>query len=186
MNSRSQLPAHPGEILSDWIRGKQMSTDDTASLLGVSATQLNRVLSGKECLSPTLAVRLEHIDWGTAESWSGTQTVWDIVQARKCLSLPAKTANTHPRRIIDLGSNIYSKADRRPRALYRPRCMPNNNQGTVPALRRRKTSRIRVGYAHKRDRREKRSDLATRQTNRQSDQPRKRVRHAINPTNFSA
>ena len=33
---------------------------------------------------------------------------------------------------------------------------------------------------------EKRSDLATRQINRQSDQPRKRVRHAVNPTNFSA
>ena len=31
----------------------------------------------------------------------------------------------------------------------------------VPAHRRRKTSRIRVGYAHKRDRCEKRSDLAT-------------------------
>ena len=36
------------------------------------------------------------------------------------------------------------------------------------------------------DRCEKRSDLATRQINRQSDQPRKRVRHAVNPTNFSA
>ena len=76
--------------------------------------------------------------------------------------------------------SMGSRADRR-RTLE-----PINTRGMVPALRRRKTSRIRVGYAHKRDRCEKRSDLATRQTNRQSDQPRKRVRHAVNPTNFSA
>ena len=76
--------------------------------------------------------------------------------------------------------SMGSRADRR-RTLE-----PINTRGMVPALRRRKTSRIRVGYAHKRDRCEKRSDLATRQTNRQSDQPGKRVRHAVNPTNFSA
>ena len=76
--------------------------------------------------------------------------------------------------------SMGSHADRR-RTLE-----PINTRGMVPALRRRKTSRIRVGYAHKRDRCEKRSDLATRQTNRQSDQPGKRVRHTVNPTNFSA
>ena len=99
-----------------------MSIADTASLLGVSASQLNRVLSGKAPLSPTMAVRLEHIDWGTAESWSGTQTVWDIAQARQSLSLPAKAADTHPRRTIDLGFNIYHKVERPPRSSYRPRC----------------------------------------------------------------
>ena len=76
--------------------------------------------------------------------------------------------------------SMGSRADRR------QTLEPINTRGMVPALRRRKTSRIRVGYAHKRDRCEKRSDLATRQTNRQSDQPGKRVRHAVNPTNFSA
>ena len=122
MHSRSQLPTHPGEILRDWMRGKQMSSADTASLLCVSPTQLNRILSGKARLSPTLAVRLEHIDWGIAESWSCTQTVWDIPQARQRLSLPAKAADTYPRRTIDLRFNTYQKDERRPKPLYRPRC----------------------------------------------------------------
>ena len=76
---------------------------------------------------------------------------------------PGATKFLQQRQIVKPGRWARSKRDR----------------GTVPAHRRQKTSRIRVGYAHKRDRCEKRSGPATRQTNRQSDQPRKQVRHAL-------
>ena len=36
----SLLPAHPGEVLRDWMRGNHMTIVATADLLGVSASQL--------------------------------------------------------------------------------------------------------------------------------------------------
>ena len=50
-----RLPAHPGEVLRDWMRGNRKTITETAVLLGVSTSQLNRVLAGRVRLSATLA-----------------------------------------------------------------------------------------------------------------------------------
>ena len=71
-NVNLQLPAHPGEVLREWMRGNNKTIAETAALLGVllaSTSQLNRVLAGKVRLSATLAVRLENLGWSTAEVW---------------------------------------------------------------------------------------------------------------------
>ena len=78
-----QLPAHPGEVLREWIRGNGKTIAETAELLGASTSQLNRVLAGKVRLSATLAVRLERLGWSTAEVWSRMQAAWEVALARR-------------------------------------------------------------------------------------------------------
>ena len=78
-----QLPAHPGEVLREWIRGNGKTIAETAELLGASTSQLNRVLAGKVRLSATLAVRLERLGWSTAEVWARMQAAWEVAQARR-------------------------------------------------------------------------------------------------------
>ena len=123
MKMHTQHPTHPGEILREWISGKRMSIADTASLLDVSTDELNSILSREARLSPAQAVRLEGIGWGNAEGWSGTQTLWDIAQARQELSVPPKATDIHPaRRTVDLGFDIRLDVPGRPKPMYRPRC----------------------------------------------------------------
>ena len=123
MKMQTQHPTHPGEILREWITGKRMSIADTASLLDVSTDELNSILSREARLSPAQAVRLEGIGWGNAESWSGTQTIWDIAHARQELSVPPTATDMHPsRRTVDLGFDICLDVPGRPRPMYRPPC----------------------------------------------------------------
>ena len=81
--SNLQLPAHPGEVLREWMRGNDKTIAETAAQLGASTSQLNRVLAGKVRLSATLAVRLENIGWSTAEVWSRMQAAWEVAEARR-------------------------------------------------------------------------------------------------------
>ncbi len=82
-NPKLQLPAHPGEVLREWMRGNDKTIAETAALLGASTSQLNRVLAGKVRLSATLAVRLENLGWSTAEVWSRMQAAWEVAEARR-------------------------------------------------------------------------------------------------------
>lgn len=82
-NPNLQLPAHPGEVLREWMRGNDKTIAETAALLGASTSQLNRVLAGKVRLSATLAVRLENLGWSTAEVWSRMQAAWEVAEARR-------------------------------------------------------------------------------------------------------
>ena len=123
MKMQPQHPTHPGEILREWITGKRMSIADTALLLDVSTDELNSILSREARLSPAQAVRLEGIGWGNAESWSGTQTIWDIAHARQELSVPPTATDIHPsHRTVDLGFDIRLEVPGRPRPMYRPPC----------------------------------------------------------------
>ena len=122
MKMQTRHPTHPGEILREWITGKRMSIADTASLLDVSTDELNLILSCEARLPPTLAVRLEGIGWDKAESWSGTQTIWDIAQARQELSVPPTATDNPSRRRVDFGFDIRLDVPGGPRPMYRPRC----------------------------------------------------------------
>ena len=84
-NPDLRLPAHPGEVLRDFIRGNGKTIAETAAMLGASTSQLSRVLAGKVRLSAALAVRLEGIGWSTAEVWSRMQAAWEVAEARRQL-----------------------------------------------------------------------------------------------------
>lgn len=122
MNNQTKLPHHPSEFLQDWMDGKRMSVTDTAPLLHISADELELTLSGKAPILPTLALRLEEIGWSDAESWIGTQAIWEIAQTRQKLGLPVKPAIHYTQRSYDLGFDVSVQASARPHLRYRPRC----------------------------------------------------------------
>ena len=122
MNNRTKLPHHPGEFLRDWMDGKRMSAIDAASLFHISTDELHLILSGKAPVLPTLAIRLEEIGWSDAESWIGTQAIWEIAQTRQQLGLPVKPPTHYTRRSHDFGFDVSIQADTRPQLRYRPRC----------------------------------------------------------------
>ena len=114
---------HPGKLLREWMERKRLSVVETASLLEVSTDELSSVLSFRAPLLPALAVRLEAVGWGSAESWAGAQALWDIAEARHRFGVPTKKDDPelNRRRILDLGFDIRMDVPSRAGPTYRPR-----------------------------------------------------------------
>ena len=55
--SRMFDPAHPGEILREFIQ-EDMTVMETASRLGISRVALSRILNGKSGISAEMAIRI--------------------------------------------------------------------------------------------------------------------------------
>jgi addiction module HigA family antidote len=75
-------PAHPGELLREWIP-PGMTVTCAAEALGCSRVTLSRVLNGSAGVSAEMAVRLSH--WlGTREDlWLDLQNQYDLAQICK-------------------------------------------------------------------------------------------------------
>lgn len=89
-------PHHPGAAIANACIGPEAvphggaaSVSAAAELLGVDRKTLSRVIHGHRAISPDLAVRLESVGWGSAESWLWRQARYDLVQARKRLAAAA-------------------------------------------------------------------------------------------------
>ena len=59
-------PAHPGEVLREWLP-QQMTIERVAEQLHVSRTALSKVLNGKSGITASMAIRLS--------TWLGTSPV---------------------------------------------------------------------------------------------------------------
>jgi len=77
------FPAHPGEVLRDWIDGHKVTVTETARRVGMSRAALNRVLSGRGAMGPRLAVALEDMGWSDAAVWMGMQAQWEIARVKR-------------------------------------------------------------------------------------------------------
>ena len=90
-------PQHPGGLLK---RGYLDAFEDypgmtvgaAAEKIGVSRVNLSRVLNERGPITLDLAMKLEAVGWGTADSWLGKQLKFDIAQARKRLNRPLAEA----------------------------------------------------------------------------------------------
>lgn len=80
--NRMHNPAHPGEVLREWLP-EGMTVTQAAQDLQVSRVTLSKVLNGKAGVTAGMALRLSA--WlGTApDSWLGMQSQYDLWQARK-------------------------------------------------------------------------------------------------------
>jgi antitoxin HigA-1 len=79
-------PAHPGEVLRQWLP-EGMRIEDAAEQLHISRTTLSKVLNAKSGLTAPMALRLASWLGTTPDLWLGMQLQWDLRQARK-LRLP--------------------------------------------------------------------------------------------------
>ncbi len=68
---RMKNPPHPGAVvLHDCIEPLGLTITDAAAALQVTRTTLSELVNGKRGISPEVAVRLEQVFGGSAESGS--------------------------------------------------------------------------------------------------------------------
>ena len=81
-------PPHLGEILSSiYLEPNSVSGRDLASKLGVSASTLNRILTGKSAISPEMALRLSKCLGRSPESWLAMPHGYDLWLAKRSTDL---------------------------------------------------------------------------------------------------
>ncbi|WIM05596.1 MAG: HigA family addiction module antitoxin [Candidatus Nitricoxidivorans perseverans] len=78
--SRMHNPAHPGEVLREFIP-EGMTVTETAQRLGVSRVMLSRVLNGRSAMTADMAIRVGLLTRTTPESWLSNQVQWDLWQS---------------------------------------------------------------------------------------------------------
>lgn len=87
---RGLAPSHPGVHLADALDGLKtevgVSRTAVAERIGVGRRTLYDVIEGKSALSAELAVRLEALGLGSAQSWMGLQAAYDLWAARVALA----------------------------------------------------------------------------------------------------
>ena len=86
-------PPHPGaHVRMDCLEPLELTVTAAAKALGVTRQTLNNLVNEKSGISPEMAVRLEKMDWGTADGWMRLQMNYDLSQVRK----KEDTLTVHP------------------------------------------------------------------------------------------
>ena len=80
--SRMHSPAHPGEVLREWLP-EGMTVTKAAKELQVSRVTLSKVLNGKSGVTAGMALRLSAWLGTSPDVWLGMQTQWDLWQAKQ-------------------------------------------------------------------------------------------------------
>lgn len=81
-------PPHPGEFIADvYLAPNGVTGRELASKLGVSASTLNRILTGKSGVSPEMALRLSKCLGRSPESWLAMQQNFDLWHVKRRLDL---------------------------------------------------------------------------------------------------
>lgn len=80
--SRMHNPAHPGQVLREWLPDG-MTVTRAADELQISRVMLSKVLNGKAGMSAGMALRLAAWLGTTPDLWLGMQTQWDLWQAEQ-------------------------------------------------------------------------------------------------------
>ncbi len=80
--SRMHDPAHPGEVLKEWIP-EGMTVTAAAEQLGVSRVTLSKILNGKAGISAEMALRLSAWLGTSPEVWLEMQSARDLWEAEQ-------------------------------------------------------------------------------------------------------
>jgi addiction module HigA family antidote len=76
-------PPHPGSVvLHDCIEPLGLTITDAAAALQVTRTTLSELVNGKRGISPEMALRLEQVFGGSAESWLVQQVQHDLARIK--------------------------------------------------------------------------------------------------------
>ncbi|MBL9095682.1 MAG: HigA family addiction module antidote protein [Alphaproteobacteria bacterium] len=80
---RMKNPPHPGQVvLHDCIEPLGLTITAAAAALRVTRTTLSELVNGKRGISPEMAVRLEQVFGGSAESWLVQQVQYDLARLK--------------------------------------------------------------------------------------------------------
>ncbi|ERK09429.1 HigA protein (antitoxin to HigB) [Pantoea sp. AS-PWVM4] len=98
------IPPHPGGLITEYIEDNNIGLRVLAKELGVSASALSKVASGKASVSPEMAVRLEAGLGIAARLWLSMQAACDLHKARETTDVSG--VHLHP------GMNVGSAPHR--------------------------------------------------------------------------
>ena len=85
---RMHNPPHPGEVIRELcLEPLEISVTAAARALGVTRKALSELLNGRSGVSPAMALRLAKAFDTTAESWLNLQQQYDLLQARRTVSV---------------------------------------------------------------------------------------------------
>lgn len=87
--SRMHNPAHPGEVLREWIP-EGMTITTAAEQLGISRVMLSKILNSKAGVTADMALRLSSWLGTSPEVWIDMQTARDLWLARQRGAPPVK------------------------------------------------------------------------------------------------
>lgn len=77
-------PPHPGTVvLEECIEPLRLSITGAAAAVGVTRNTLSELVNGRRGISPEMAVRLERVFGGSAESWLVQQAQYDLAHVRR-------------------------------------------------------------------------------------------------------
>lgn len=83
-------PPHPGEFITAvYLEPNGISGRELSAKLGVSASTLNRILTGKSGVTPEMALRLSKCLGRSPESWLALQHGHDLWKAKRRVDLKA-------------------------------------------------------------------------------------------------
>jgi addiction module HigA family antidote len=80
--SRMQNPAHPGEVLREYLP-VGMTVSEAAQRLGVTRQALSALLNGRSGISAEMSLRLAAALGTSAEMWLEMQVAYDLWRAKK-------------------------------------------------------------------------------------------------------
>jgi len=75
-------PAHPGEVLREWIP-EEMSVTQAAKALDINRVTLSNLLHGKANITANMALRLSAWLGTTPDFWLEMQSSWALWQAQQ-------------------------------------------------------------------------------------------------------
>lgn len=77
-------PPHPGlSVRHDCLEPLDLSVTEAARRLGVSRKQLSELVNARAGISPEMAIRLDKLFGGGADTWFRMQAAYDLAQAMK-------------------------------------------------------------------------------------------------------
>lgn len=78
--SRMHNPAHPGEVLREYLP-EDVTVTEAAERLGITRQALSALLNGRAGVSAEMALRLSQALGTSAEMWLSMQVAYDLWQA---------------------------------------------------------------------------------------------------------
>ncbi len=83
-------PVVPGEILdSKFISPKGWTQKEVADMIGCDIKVVNRIVNGRQAISPMMAIKLSRLTKTTPEFWLSAQNKVDLYEAEKRLKAKA-------------------------------------------------------------------------------------------------
>lgn len=113
--SRNWVPAmaiHPTEYIKDEMKARGIKSAALAKMLGMQPSNFSRMLSKKESITPTMAIKLENALGVSAETWTNLQIAYDkdvqAVSERNAQEQDAMSVERTLAGVLDLNV-LYSK-----------------------------------------------------------------------------